>query len=64
LGTVKWEPSHLGNVVRSARAIDEHVRTLLDGTPGFVFQTLGEAELEGALGTGAWASAPRERRRW
>jgi hypothetical protein len=50
---------HLGDdVVRGTQAIDEHVRTLLDGTPGFVFQTLGEAEVDGALGTRAWGFGP------
>ena len=50
---------HLGDdVVHGTQAIDEHVRTLLDGTPGFVFQVLGEAEVDGALGTRAWGFGP------
>ena len=46
------------DVVRGPRAIDEHVRMLLDGAPGCVFQILGEAEVDGALGTRAWAFGP------
>jgi hypothetical protein len=50
---------HLGgDVVRGIRAIDDHVRMLLDGAPGFVFQTLDEAEVDGALGTRAWGFGP------
>ncbi len=50
---------HLGaGVVRGLEALNEHVQTLLDNTPGFVFQTLGEAEVDGALGTRAWGFGP------
>ena len=50
---------HLGTaVVRGTEAIDRHVQELQDGTPGFVFRTLGEAEVDGALGTRAWGYGP------
>ncbi|WP_448619218.1 nuclear transport factor 2 family protein [Geodermatophilus sp. URMC 65] len=50
---------HLGaEAVHGTQALDEHVRTLLDSTPGFVFQTLGEAEVDGRLGTRAWGFGP------
>ncbi len=45
---------HLGaDVIRGTEALDAHVQTLLESTPGFVFQTLGEAEVDGKLGTRA-----------
>ncbi len=46
------------DVVRGTQAIDRHVQTLQDGTPGFVFSTVGEAEVDGALGTRAWSYGP------
>ncbi len=46
------------DVVRGTQAIDRHVQTLQDGTPGFVFSTIGEAEVDGALGTRAWGYGP------
>jgi hypothetical protein len=46
------------DVVRGTQAIDRHVQTLQDGTPGFVFSTVGEAEVDGALGTRAWGYGP------
>lgn len=50
---------HLGaEVVRGTEAIDRHVQALQDGTPGFVFHTVGEAEVDGALGTRAWGHGP------
>ena len=50
---------HLGaSVLRGTEAVNEHVQTLLDSTPGFVFQTLGEAEVDGRLGTRAWGFGP------
>jgi hypothetical protein len=50
---------HLGtDVVRGTDAIDRHVQELQDGTPGFVFQTLGEPEVDGGLGTRAWGFGP------
>ena len=50
---------HLGaEAVHGTQTLDEHVRTLLDSTPGFVFQTLGEAEVDGRLGTRAWGFGP------
>ncbi len=50
---------HLGaEVVRGTDAIDRHVQALQDGTPGFVFQTLDEPEVDGALGTRRWGYGP------
>jgi hypothetical protein len=50
---------HLGaEAVRGTEAIDRHVQALQDGTPGFVFQTLGEPEVDGGLGTRAWGYGP------
>ncbi len=50
---------HLGaDVLRGTEALNAHVQTLLEGTPGFVFQTLGEAEVDGRLGTRAWGFGP------
>ncbi len=50
---------HLGaGVVRGTEALNEHVQTLLDSTPGCVFQTLDEAEVDGKLGTRAWGFGP------
>ncbi len=46
------------DVVRGTQAIDRHVQTLQDGTPGFVFSTVGEAEVDGVLGTRAWGYGP------
>ncbi len=46
------------DVVRGTDALGEHVQTLLDGAPGFVFQTLGEAEVDGRLGTRPWGFGP------
>ncbi len=52
---------HLGaDVVHGTEAIDEHIRVLLEGTPGYVFQILGESEVDGALGTRAWGFGPEE----
>lgn len=45
-------------VVRGTAALDRHVQALLDGAPGFVFQPLGEAEVDGALGTRRWGFGP------
>jgi hypothetical protein len=50
---------HLGaDVLRGTEALNEHVQNLLDSTPGFVFQTLGEPEVDGMLGTRAWGFGP------
>jgi hypothetical protein len=46
------------DVVRGTEALDEHVQNLLDSAPGFVFQTLSEAEVDGKLGTRAWGFGP------
>ncbi len=46
------------DVVRGTQAIDRHVQTLQDGTPGFVFSTVGEAEVDGVRGTRAWGYGP------
>ncbi len=45
-------------VVRGTAALDEHVADLLEGAPGFVFRTLGEAEVDGRHGTRAWGFGP------
>jgi hypothetical protein len=50
---------HLGaDVVRGPDAIDRHVQALQDGTPGFVFPVLDEAEVDGGLGTRRWGYGP------
>jgi hypothetical protein len=50
---------HVGaDVLRGAEAVDQHIQTLLDGAAGFVFQPLGEAEVDGPLGTRAWGFGP------